>query len=106
MQTCIWPSRCQCHSLSLASVKSRLVLPFWYRLTRVVPDNGPLNGVSVCIDMESYALSVRVIDEVTNTFSIKHYRIRKFQDGQVGVSSKNLFSSVLELVAYYRGQFR
>ena len=28
---------------SLASVKSRLVLPFWYRLTRVVPDKGPLN---------------------------------------------------------------
>jgi len=26
------------HLLSLASVKSRLVLPFWYRLTRVVPD--------------------------------------------------------------------
>jgi len=30
--------------LSLASVKSRLVLPFWYRLTRVVVDKGPLNG--------------------------------------------------------------
>jgi len=29
---------------SLASVKSRLVLPFWYRLTQVVPDKGPLNG--------------------------------------------------------------
>jgi len=29
---------------SLASVKSRLVLPFWYRLTRVVSDKGPLNG--------------------------------------------------------------
>ena len=27
----------------LASVKSRLVLPFWYRLTRVVLDKGPLN---------------------------------------------------------------
>jgi len=27
--------------LSLASVKSRLVLPFWYRLTRVVPGTGP-----------------------------------------------------------------
>jgi len=39
-----------CHSLSLASVKSRLVLPFWYRLTRVVPDKGPLNGcVRVCV---------------------------------------------------------
>jgi len=31
-----------------ASVKSRLVLPFWYRLARVVPDKGPLNG-SVCV---------------------------------------------------------
>jgi len=39
---------CHCHSLSLASVKSRLVLPFWYRLTRVVLDKGPLNGC-VCV---------------------------------------------------------
>jgi len=31
-------------SLSLASVKSRLVLPFWYRLTWIVPEEGPLNG--------------------------------------------------------------
>jgi len=31
------------------SVKSRLVLPLWYRLTRVVPDKGLLNGcVCVC----------------------------------------------------------
>ena len=36
--------------LSLASVKSRLVLPFWYLLTRVVPEKGPLNGcVCVCV---------------------------------------------------------
>jgi len=33
-------------SLSVPSVKSGLVLPFWYRLTRVVPDEGPLN---VCL---------------------------------------------------------
>ena len=47
VQTCIWPSWCHCHSLSLASVKSRLVLPF--RLTRVVLDKEPLNGcVCVC----------------------------------------------------------
>ena len=31
VQTCIWPSWCHCRSLSLASVISRLVLPFWYR---------------------------------------------------------------------------
>ena len=50
MQTCIWPGWCHCHSLSLASVKSRLVLPFWYRLTRVVLDKGPLNGCAcVCV---------------------------------------------------------
>jgi len=33
-----------CHSLSLASEKSGLVLPFWYRLPRVVPNKGLLNG--------------------------------------------------------------
>jgi len=52
VQTCIWPSWCHCHSLPLASVKSRLVFPFWYRLTLVVPDRGPLNGcvcVHVCV---------------------------------------------------------
>ena len=39
-----------CHSLSLASVKSRLVLPFWYRLTWVVLEKGLLNmGVCVCV---------------------------------------------------------
>ena len=47
VQTCIWSS-CHCHSLSLASVKSRLVLPFLYQLTRVVPEKGSLN-VWVCV---------------------------------------------------------
>ena len=54
VQTCIWPSRFHCHSLSLASVKSRLVLPFWYRLTWVVPDKGLLNGcVCVCVIVDT-----------------------------------------------------
>ena len=51
-QTCIWPSWCHGHSLSLASVESRAVLPFWYRLTQVVPEKGPLNGC-VCVHMWS-----------------------------------------------------
>jgi len=50
VHTCIWLSWCRCHSLSLASVKSRLVLPFWYRLTQVVSEKGPLNGC-VCVCM-------------------------------------------------------
>jgi len=48
VQTCIWPSWCHCHSLSVASVKSRLVLSFWYRVTWVVPGKGLLN-VCVCV---------------------------------------------------------
>ena len=44
---CIWSSWCHCHLKtppSLASFKSRLVLPFWYRLTQVVLKKRPLNG--------------------------------------------------------------
>jgi len=52
VQTCIWPSWCYCHSLFLASVKSRLVLSFWYRLTQIVPEKGPLNGC-VCVVLYS-----------------------------------------------------
>ena len=50
VQSCIWPSGRHCHSLSLASTKSSLVLPFWYRPTRVVPDKGPLNGCVCAIN--------------------------------------------------------
>ena len=39
-------SWCHCHSLSLASAKSRLVLPCWYRL---ILEKGPLKGVCVCV---------------------------------------------------------
>ena len=38
----------QLMQLSLASVKSRLVLPFWYRLTWVVLEKGSLNRC-VCV---------------------------------------------------------
>ena len=47
VQTCIWSSWYHC----LASVKSRLVLSFWYQLTRIVPDNGLLNGC-MCLSVQ------------------------------------------------------
>ena len=34
--------------LSVITIKFTLVLPFWYWLTRVVPEKGPLN-VCVCV---------------------------------------------------------
>jgi len=43
MQTCIWPSRCHCHSLSLASVKSRL---FW---VPAHPDSPGQRAVKRCV---------------------------------------------------------
>jgi len=52
---CMWPSSCHCHSLSLAPVKSRLVLPFWYRLTQVVLEKRPLNGCS-CSSLHVYVI--------------------------------------------------
>ena len=62
VQICMWPSWCHCHSLSLASVKSRLVLTFWYRLTRVVPDKGPLNGC-VCVYCSWWSCFLAVIQQ-------------------------------------------
>jgi len=46
---CIWSSWCHCRPKtlsSLASFKSRLVLPFWYWLSQVVLGKRPLNGYS------------------------------------------------------------
>jgi len=65
VQTCIWPSWCHCHSLSPASVKSRLVLPFCYRLTRLVLDKGQLN-VCVCFVFDSAA----DVHDCSHTYSI------------------------------------
>ena len=56
-QTCIWPSWCRFHSLSLASVESRLVLFLWYRLTWVFPEKGPLN-VCVCVCVCVHVITV------------------------------------------------
>ena len=49
VQTCIWPSWCHCHC---CFSKIQIGLPFWYRLTRVVPHNWPLNG---CVFVSSGA---------------------------------------------------
>jgi len=49
VQTCMWPSWFHCHSLSLASVKSRLVLPLWYWLTRVVLEKAVKHCVCITV---------------------------------------------------------
>jgi len=49
VQTCIWLSWCHYHSPSPAAEKSRLVIRFWYRLTRVVPEKRAVKHVCVCV---------------------------------------------------------
>jgi len=59
-----WPIVCWCavkKLLTLASVKSRLVLPFWYRLTWVVPEKGPLNG---CVCARAYFKRFRIYSQI------------------------------------------
>ena len=81
VQICIWPSWCHCHSLSLAPVKSRLVLPFWYRLTWVVPEKGPLNGcvcVCVCVLMSKLASSYLPGARLTANFHTRYQSLFLF----------------------------
>ena len=74
VQTCIWPSWCHCHSLSLASVKSRSVFPFWYRLTRVVPDKGLLNR---CMYVCMLFILCSVVWQIDNkTSALDNYKWR------------------------------
>jgi len=49
VQTCIWPSWCHCHSLSLASVKSRLVFTFLVLAHLGSPGQRAVKRVCVCV---------------------------------------------------------
>jgi len=49
VQTCIWSSRFHCHSLSLASVKSRLVFPFLVPAYLGSPGERAVKRVCVCV---------------------------------------------------------
>jgi len=54
---CVRSSWCHCRPKtpsSLATFKSRLVLPFWYQLTQVVLEKRPLNGCSAVVVHSDY----------------------------------------------------
>ena len=57
---------------SLASFKSRLGLPFWYRLTQVVLKKRPLNGCSSVVVYCSAAIRIigTIIRPCTNRIGI------------------------------------
>ena len=84
VQTCIWPSCCHCHSLSLASVKSRLVLPCWYWLTWVVPKKGPLNGCA-CYSIDSILDSYHTHTHPLNGPSSGTTQVSRYQKGKTNL---------------------
>ena len=49
MQTCIWPSWCQCHSLSLVSVKFRVVFTFMVPAHPGSPGQRAVKCVCACV---------------------------------------------------------
>ena len=86
VQTCIRPSWCHCHSLSLAPVKSRLVLPFWYRLTSVVAEKRAVKRVSLSSQLYKKALTsnsnrIIYIAPPTGRPKVHHKTINSFFPG-------------------------
>jgi len=69
MQICKWPSWCHCHSLPLAPVN-----PFWYWLTRVVPDKWPLNGCCCMLTVKCWPFFRCCVPATRNQLSSKWYK--------------------------------
>ena len=99
VQTCIWPSWCHCQSLPLAPVKSRLVLPFWYWLTRVVPDKGLLNGcVCVCVTYSNLHYNISCWLSVERQLSMTHTQLQELLGTRKNLAlSKKTFWGQLQL---------
>jgi len=54
-------------------------------------------------DGESYVISIRDYDATVNDFTVKHYKIRKLDDGGCYISSKRTFPHIFALVSHYKG---
>lgn len=52
----------------------------------------------------SYSLSVRDFDTQHKVEMVKHYKIRTLDSGGFYVSPRNSFSTLQELVSYYKGK--
>ena len=61
VQTCIWPSQCHSHSLSLAPVKSRLVFAFVVPARLGSPGQSAVNCNLHCIFLMHYILSFKAL---------------------------------------------
>ena len=103
VQTCIWPSWCHCYSLSLAPVKSRLVLPFWYRLTQVVLEKRPLNG---CSSSSYYYTWVLLWWRCRTTAAGPFYNVKKHSLNSIVFSSWRKATKVCAFLTWVGREFQ
>jgi len=84
--------------MSLASVKSRLVLPFWYRLTRVVLEKGQLNG---CLMLQLIDRNRKSVVRITVSISLDPWKTGK-NGGIRDESEQNReINSILSVLIYF-----
>lgn len=56
-------------------------------------------------DKASFVLSVRDYDPKTNDACVKHYRIRRLDNGGFYISPKRTFENMLDLIFHYRSMY-
>ena len=54
-------------------------------------------------DKKSYALSIQDYDETSRQRIIKHYRIRRTDNGDCYISPRSRFPTVIDLINHYSG---
>ena len=55
-------------------------------------------------DKSSYVLSVRDADKASGDPCVKHYRVRKMDNGGYFISPKRIFKTIFEVVDHYSGR--
>ncbi|KAJ8306334.1 hypothetical protein KUTeg_016879 [Tegillarca granosa] len=83
---------------------------WWYNVDRKEADKqlllpGNPTGtflVRESADKASYVLSIRDFDPKTNDACVKHYRIRKMDNGGFYISPRRTFPSMLKLIGHYQ----
>ncbi|XP_053390603.1 tyrosine-protein kinase HCK-like, partial [Mercenaria mercenaria] len=81
---------------------------WWYNVDRKEAENQlllPGNPTGTFLMRESegiYVLSVRDFDSKTNDACVRHYKIRRLENGRFCISPKRTFGNMLDLIFHYR----
>ena len=113
MQTCIWPSRCHCHSLSLAPVNPDWFQPSWFCLSGTCSpgwsrtySRRAVKWLCVCVCVCVVLIGLRATWPTTNRFTLTLTSVPRTKCLDVGhpaPASSDLASYVQTAVAIVTG---